>query len=538
MSEADDLFQKHQQAAADAAFAQARAPKQPVAFPKTNGEQLLDWLRSKKVTAEEAPNMVRSALQGVTSNLAPRILSAEEGLAASGIGPTSDPSKFKAAYDAALPGYQKQYTQAAADHPVANIAGAVLQPNPASKLGALARVGYAGANGYVANRAAAPLDQAPEAQDSEAKSGALKSMAIQGGLEVASPALARLARSLRSSAGTQAANAAGLRSGITNQAKRAGIPMLDAAGEAEIPKLGNQMLDEGLIPFGGSKIDVLKRSNKLMEQSGNAQDAILTRAEMSGTPFNFDKAANESESRLAEHIDPTKGGDLQTARAAGPSNDLLKDIRATGTGIPSGSGGFLAANKLKTGAYNSTNWGLEAPVAPTLKRATVGGLRASIEAQVSGALGSNEGDALRKVNEKYGLGAKTADFAEEAAGREAAHQKFGWGSLMLGATGAGAGASLGPAGAVAGAALPGFAYLGKTRGNAMAAHGFRLGSEVANVAQAVNQSPAAASGLAQFLPKVGTPEAQQEAARQMTEATGESPKDEKDLAKKHFDRAF
>jgi len=483
-----------------------------VAPAPTMGQRLANIIRSQR---DQLPSKLRSAAMGLYNNAA----SIPEEVYKTIV----EPDGQNPGWHTEHPEVRAKYMKDVEEQPGSNILGSMLQPTPFGKVkaaGALgkaglvaAKVGTAGASGRLSQY----LGETPEAQDSgELLAGAKLPMAIQAGAEAVSPVLGRVAGGLRNMAGRSAANAAGLRGGIVNQAKRAGIPSLDREGEEAIPKLGNEMLDQGLIPFMGGKVAVQRRAEKMMGQAGTAAEAIRARADMAGT-FSQPMAADAAASRLAGKIDPRYGGNLQTARAAGRAEDFIADAERT-------PGTFAAADDLKRGAYGNTNWSTEAPDAAKLKRTAVSGYRQSMEDQVD-ALLPGQGKALHDVNAKYGLAAQTADFAEEAAGREAANSKFGWGSLMLGATGMGAGGAISPAAGMGlGVALPAGAHFLKTRGAATAAPLARLGSKGAGVAgRNVNQSPAASAAvgnaLEDYLRPVDDEERQKEGSEWFTKGT-------------------
>lgn len=469
-------------------------------FRQPEGPSFLPDEARRQRIAEKIRSQARSALEGVTSNVAPRILAGMEGVK----GALTPGETFSGNYDKAFPEYQQQYTQATKDSPLSNIAGAVAQPG-FKKLGIAGRLLYGGAQSALSNYFGAEDPSAPGVLENSGEAG-LEGMGLQLGLEALPPVAGKIANGLRTAAGSQAVKAAGFKTGIANKAKRAGIPIFDAAGEESLPKLGNEMLDKGLIPFGGSKQAILGRANKLMDQSGNSQSSAINVMDMHGDA-NADVAANLAQARLDAKIDPTKGGDLQTARGAGPATDFISDVRGTGREQPT----FKALQDLKTGAYHSTNYALEAPVASQLKQASVGGLRQYLE---DSADKYGVGDQLRNANENYGVAAKTADLAEDAAGREAGNSP----NWLAGFAGASAGAAHSPETA----ALGGFgtmlaAHLAKTRGNAAAAPLLRMGSNLANATgEAVNKSPAATGPLTslldQYLQKKPDEEREAEAA--------------------------
>lgn len=451
----------------------------------------------------DVPGRARSALMGLTGNMGDRVESFVDAA-------TQDPEKQGGWVFDNSDKIHSKYMADVEKHPGSNLVGAAVQPNPFAKMKLGARIAGAGALGAASSHAGAGPSKSDAGKDFASFLGGA---GVQAGAEAASPAMGKLAKLLRKTAGTAAANAAGLRGGITNQAKRAGIPVLDKAGEESIPEMGNKMLDAGLIPFGGSKVAVMKKAERLMDQTGMAGQAIRDHADMTGT-FSQAMGADAATARLAARIDPAQGGNLQTARAAGRAQDFIDDIEKT-------PGTFRAADDLKRGAYGNTNWSTEASDAPKLKRAAVSGYRQSMEDQID-ALVPGNGKALHNINEQYGLAAQTADFAEEAAGREAANSKFGWGSAMLGATGFGAGGVVSPmTGLGVGVALPVAAHLAKTRGAAVGAPLARLGSKVADYAgQKANSSPALSANLgnrlADYLATNG-PETQEEKELRLAE---------------------
>lgn len=376
-----------------------------------------------------------------------------------------------ATYDRNLERIKPLYERAEKEEPGANLAGAMTFPNPLGNASVAARMGGAGLQ--------AGLESATHGGDGLA--GMAGGAGVQAVAEGVSPLAKYLGGGMRTLAGRSAANAAGLRGGIVNQAKRAGISTIDELGEEAIPKIGNEMLDANLIPFMGSKLAVQRRAESMMEQAANAKNASLVRGDMAGA-FPQAQGVKLASERLGARIDPAKGGNLQTARASGPARAFITDAANT-------PDTFSAADKLKTGAYGSTSYATKAPDAQKLKRQTVSGYRQSIEDELNRVV-PGEGDALKKANDRYGLAAQTADFAEEAAGREAANQKFGPTQLALGALGFSGGAQAGGmlGGGIGGIALPAAAHFTKTRGAAAVAPMARLGSQAANAfGSAVNQ---------------------------------------------------
>ncbi len=439
------------------------------------------------------PDRARASLMGVTSNAAPRILAGMEGVR----GALTPGETFSGEYDKALPDYQKQYMKASQENPADNILGAVAQPNPLAKLKAAstagkaglaaARVGYSAANGGLSDW----LGGGEHPGEAAAKTGA-----ISAGLEAGAP----LAGKLYNAAGGQFLKAAGYKTGIANPAKKLGVPMLNAAGEENLPQLGNDMADAGLIPFGASKAKVFQKSKALQDMAGNSQRAAIGVMDSAG-PADANAAAGMAQGRVNALTDPAQGGTLQMARASGPADGLIQDIKDTGQIKPT----FQALQDLKSDAYKSTGWQLHPENAPMLQQRAAGGIEQYLE---QSADKSGVGGQLRSANKSYGIASKAAALSENAAQREAGFRP-NWLAATAGIAGGaphGATTSLG-----AGLGLMALDHVGKTRGNAMAGPALRAGSQVAQMGGKIaSEAPAAAVSLEQWLSSPPKPDDERE----------------------------
>lgn len=474
--------------------------------------RLVEYLKSRPAAiADTARNLVspdgkvaESFAGGFTLGVVPYLSAAVDAAPVALRKLAGNPGDVTGTFNKSLDRNRAMFDAAEREEPAVAFLGQALSPNLAGKATAGQRMTSAALNSGISDAA----------RGGSGAEGAELGMLAQGAAEGVSPLAKYLGGGLRTLAGRSAANAAGLRGGIVNQAKRGGISTIDDLGEENIPKRGNEMLDEGLIPFMGSKLAVQRRAEAMMEQAANAKNASLTVGDMAGS-FPQAQGVKSAAGRLSGRIDPAAGGNLQTARASKPAREFITDAANT-------PDTFSAADKLKTGAYGSTNYGLEAPVAQKLKRETVSGYRQSIEDELN-KLVPGEGDALKRANSRYGLAAQTADFAEEAAGREAANRKLGASDLALGALGFSGGAQAGGllGGGVAGLALPAAAHFAKTRGASTVAPLARLGSKTAAGVGAVNQAPgaaAAASSLDDYLRPMDDEERQESGAAFLKES--------------------
>lgn len=348
-------------------------------------------------------------------------------------------------------GLAHQTMTAATRHaPVGPVIGAMLLPQPASALG---RVGL--------NATVGASDSLGEARKFDgATTDAMKKAAVAAVLSALTEGAAKAAKGsgnfMSRAAEEQALKAAGLRGGITNQAKAMGLADMD-----EARALGRRMLDEDLIPFGGSKDAVLKRADALKGQAGSSIGAELAGADISGVPFDYDEMANAA-------LEPFNNADMVMRRTGGKSLDLAEDLMGQGKLTP---GQFSGANRAKSSAWDSATFAEDAPNAARLYRQTTGAAAGNIADQLRRAVGDEGADAFKAANEKFGVGADTATLAAEAARREGANNSLGMTELLTGIAGATMGSAsgrpvLGGAGGITAAFL---ANLAKKRGNAAAA---------------------------------------------------------------------
>lgn len=357
--------------------------------------------------------------------------------------------------------------------PAGPIVGSFALPLPKTPLG---RIGFNTAQGATQGVGEAKsLREIPEHALRGALVGALSSTTA----ELAAKGGAGLESKMRSGAEGQALKAAGLRGGITNQVqKKLGLP-----NEAEARALGRNFLDEGLIPFGGTKEEVARRAEALTGQAGNAQQSVLGRADVASMRTPMASAGQTVAGRPSAAVPGFKYDEF--ARAAGKTIDdasavaedlsgdkargLVKALQRQGEKTP---GSFVGANKAKSDAWKSARFDQDAPMSAQLYRNAVGAARDNLEQQVARVLGPDEANALAEANRRFGVGADALKLADNAGTRDMGNRVMGLGlDTMMTSGGAALGQSLlGPIGAVPGGAA-GLAVskaLG-ARGNAAAA---------------------------------------------------------------------
>lgn len=251
-----------------------------------------------------------------------------------------------------------------------------------------------------------------------------------GGGALAGGALAAGANPMRAYAEEQALRASGLQAGIKNSLKKD----LGLKDMTEARALGRSFLDEDLIPLVGSSEAVAERAHALENQAGTSQQAVLQKAEMSGTPLDFKAAADRGRKGLA--------GETAVAEdlAGGKARDFLDSFEKQEAKTP---GSYLAANKAKSDGWKTANFAADAPLTPQLHRKAVGAVRDDIERQVEAAIGPEEAAALRSANQKYGVAADALKLAENESQRRAGRKGFTVMDALAALGGAAAGGTTG-----------------------------------------------------------------------------------------------
>jgi hypothetical protein len=344
----------------------------------------------------------------------------------------------------------QQTLDAATGHaPAGPIIGAMMLPQPSSALG---RVALNTANGASEGFGdAQTLDKAP--------TEAMKRAAVAAVLSVLGEGISKGARSSgenitdRTTASRQALKAAGLRGGISSQLAKRGLDDADAL------ELGRNMLDENLIPFGGSKASVRDRAAHLRDMAGNSYGAQLAKGDAMGS-LDYNELGNAM-------LGPYNAADAVKQSAGKQALDLVDQFEAQGAKTP---GSFVGAGRAKASAWDSANFSDTAKNAPRLYRETMGAGAQNITEQLA-RIDPAAAEALQTAAKKYGVGSEAYSLAKEAAQRELENNTLGMTELLSGIGGAAAGAPSGNM-LTSGAAGLGTAVLGgvaKRRGNAAAA---------------------------------------------------------------------
>lgn len=362
---------------------------------------------------------------------------------------------------------------------------------PAMPGSALGRVAFNTAAGASEGIGAAPsLKEAPGSAAKDAVASAITTALLEGvtrGGNAVGTAMERGAES-------QALKAAGLRGGISNQVQR----KLGLSNMEEARALGRDFLDEGLIPFAGSKDSVEKAAERLQAMSGNAIGAELARAQASGKPFDYAQLAAAARDPLL--VAPGKSTAVAD-QASGKARGLADALEAQGQATP---GNWVEANRAKSDAWKAANFADDAPVAAQLYRQSVGAARDNIENQIKAALGPEAANSLREANRRYGVAADALKLARDSGTREQANSSLGLREqLMLAAgLGGGAGAGLGHAPEGLGLGIAGAIAnnWGRKHGNAAAAVLLdKLAAPVGAVGKSVGAASRAAEPLAPYL---------------------------------------
>jgi hypothetical protein len=333
--------------------------------------------------------------------------------------------------------------------PIGPIIGAMMLPQPSTVVGRVALNTVNGAAEGVGG--AKSLEGAP--------TEAMKKAAVAMILSILSEGVAKGAKgggenlTDRTTAARQALKASGLRGGLNSQLAKRGMD------EADALELGRNMLDEDLIPFGGSKAAVRDRAAALRDQAGTSYGAQLAQGDVRGA-LDYEELGNAM-------LGPYNASDEVRKAAGGQALDLVDQFERQGRATP---GSFVGAGKAKASAWDSANFSDTAKNAPRLYRETMGAGAANIREQLA-RVDPKAAAALDEAARKYGIGSDAYALAKEAAQRELENNNLGMTELLMGVGGAAAGAPSGNM-LASGATGAGAAFLGglaKRRGNAAAA---------------------------------------------------------------------
>jgi hypothetical protein len=387
---------------------------------------------------------------------------------------------------------QATIAAAQAHAPAGPIIGSFALPLPKTPAG---RIGFGTAQGALQGAGEAPtLDDVPRYALKDGVTGALSS----SGAEVAAKGGAGTEGFMRRKAEEQALEAAGLRGGIANQAQQ----KLGVSGEVEARAVGRDFLNEGLIPFAGTKEDVARKAEALTGQAGNVIGATMAEADVASMHVPPAAAGQTVAGRRGAAIPG-----LKFDQFAGAARKTLDDASAVAEDLSGEKtrkliaalerqnqktpGSFVGANKAKSDAWKSARFDDDAPMSAVLYRNAVGAARDDLQQQVARVLGPDKANALAEANRKFGIGADALKLANDTGTRRIGNKLMGLGmDATLTSGGAALGQTLfGPIGAIPGGAA-GLA-LSKTlgaRGNAAAARTFdALSAPVGRAANAIGR---------------------------------------------------
>ena len=328
----------------------------------------------------------------------------------------------------------------------AELAGGLMAPGPKiarvggvplTKTGSLVASGAAagGLYGAGSSNKEMPQDIAADALGSAAGGAIAGPIAAKGG-ELAARGLGKVATS-------SGLKALGVKAGISDSLKRRGYQSV-----AEGEQLARDAEGMGLIrPFRNAE-DVARQAAERQEFVAGPQiEDVMTRADASGVPFDFDEAAWKSAENLMTRGRPVPAPlNPQEQKIGSEAIDMVGRVANTTAGD---LGQFSEANRLKRALQASINYGADAPLSTEMQRGVASGVRGSIEEQVGRALSPEDATQLATANTQWGKLEDVRSIAEEEARRQAQRKFPLMQTLMAGALGSTAGAK----GALGGAAL-------------------------------------------------------------------------------------
>lgn len=328
----------------------------------------------------------------------------------------------------------------------AELAGGFMAPGPKvtrigsaplTKTGSLVASGglAGGLYGAGSSNKELPQDIATDALGAAAGGAVAGPVAAKGG-ELAARGFNKLA----TSAGLKAL---GVKAGISDSLKRRGYQSVE-----EGQQLAKDAEAMGLIrPFRSAE-DVARQAAERQEYVAGPQiEDVMTRADASGTPFDFDEAAWRGAENLMSRGRPVAAPLNPQEQKIG--SEAMRMVKRTAETTAGDLGQFSEANRLKRALQGSINYGADAPLSTEMQRGVASGVRESIEEQVGRALSPEDATQLATANRQWGKLEDVRAIAEEEARRQAQRKFPVMQTLMAGALGSTAGTS----GAVGGAAL-------------------------------------------------------------------------------------
>lgn len=418
-------------------------------------------------------------------------------------------------YNHALTDRQSDSRKTAYNYPSASIAGAFL-PTPAMGETLLQRTVGSGLVGAASGNLQAPHDD-PSARLTGGLEGFLGGAAMQGINEKGGPLAGKLGSSLARDAELAAPRAAGLRAGISNQAKAHGME-----NEGDLREYGRKLLDSGLIKFGGTPHGVAERADAMATQNMGVKNDILGRSETTGKPFSY----ADAQKMMVRRMVGNKPGGLTASEedAIGPASQSILNMGKQGSKTP---GSVIGADRQKSSDYDSINWGADnagMAKASALHRKAASGGRQSIEDHVAATLGQPAGQELRQANANTGLALDAKGMANDWVTREGA--KLPWYVKAASMVGGGvAGHEVGgPKGAVVGMLAPAAASMLKGRGPSALAVGADVGSNAMTAIGKTQANPISSGresdALSRWLTKKPDDEREKEGADNFSKAMG------------------
>lgn len=348
------------------------------------------------------------------------------------------------------------------------LAGAVATPGPkfAAKPGGLTRAGAlvatGGAQGAMYGAGTSKADSG-DGVGVDALKGYLGGAVAA---PLASAAGNAAGRGLERLGLTSALKAMGARAGITESLGKRGYESVDD-GLA----LAKDAMDSGVIRFGRTADDVARQAAERQQNvSGPIIDDVITRADASPQPFDFQEASWTAADKLMSRGRPVAAPLNPQEQAVGHgAMNMVKRIADTTTG--EGLGSFAEANRLKQGLQDSVNYGVNATKeSMQMQRAAAAGMRESVESQVARAVDPEAAETLKAANKGWGTMKDVKEIALDEARRQAQRKLPIWSAALGGVAGSTAG---GLAGGLGGAASMTAAHYLAPRAPSVMAHAAR-----------------------------------------------------------------
>lgn len=415
-------------AAAEAELAALAAEARPVA-------EKAAAVKPQRVPDTSMLAKAKAAFMGATYNAAPRIVE------------LNSPDLFKksqAQADEDLRARQRDFRQASRDNPWSDVGGAVLSPDPFSKLSLPGRVLAGGGM----NALSAYLGEEPGDAQAQRKAGVLGfatgvagTLLGEGLMRGGGKVLRSASDKLRKVASGKAIEAAFGGGQISNKLAKRDYDVGD------LQKLGDDLLDEKIVTFGSSTGDAADRSAALKEKVGAELGGIVDEAG-DAARYDFGGSVRKVEDALLRPTGRPGITPSELAAAQKPMG-LVRDLEDRWATPMSQQQSWREALNIKKNAWETVPFDstADAKLTPRMMKKGVGTLRDDIGSQLERALGPEKAAEYASAARRYGFASDVAEMSKDRALRDAANKSklpavvggvLGWAGGELGMGGAGA----------------------------------------------------------------------------------------------------